>query len=239
MRAVTPPAADATSFGAGGRRAAVTRAIFASASTIPSRFTSVIVSSDAPCAPAGRTTLRFARAFRGTAQDPGPMAWPSERVADGGRPRIRMKLLLSAAPAGVIWIGSRVVEAGATSTGEAGTRRAIRCSCRACASFTRVSSACCAKPASGTRSAAASTKPAALMRPSSRKECSRACCGQWLRDSWRDNRSAMFDSFASPCFSPSGVAFPSCGRALNARAKSDHGSSQRPHEGHCLTKWSD
>lgn len=237
MRAVTP-AADATSFAAGGR-GAVTRAIFASASTTPSRLTSVIVISDDPCAPTGRTTPRFARAFRGTAQDPGPMAWPSERPADGGRPRIRMKLVLSAAPAGVIWIGSRVVEAGATCTGE-NTRRAIRCSGRACASFTGVSSACCAEPASGTRSAEASTKPAALLRPSSRKECSRARCGQWLRDSRRNNRSAKFDSFASPCFNPSCLVLPSCGRALDARAKSDHGSSQRPHhEGNCLSKWSD
>src|SRR5258705_10675206 len=65
-----------------------------------------------PVTPAGTMALREGRLNRGTAQEPGAMAWPSERDTLAGHPRRRTKLLLGRAAGGPTWIDRAACEAG-------------------------------------------------------------------------------------------------------------------------------
>ena len=50
-----------------------TNAVFASASSVPSTLTKLMVSSERPDTPAGMTAFRLDRPSSGTAHEPGPI----------------------------------------------------------------------------------------------------------------------------------------------------------------------
>ena len=87
--------------------------------------------SDEPWMPTGRMTLRLDSTFSGTAQAPGAMAYPSDRAAAIGRPRMRRKLFLAGASGELISIGRRVLEAGCalTTVGTTMTGALLRLGC--------------------------------------------------------------------------------------------------------------
>src|SRR5688500_4599779 len=70
---------------------AISRVAFVDVSTRPSTVSSDMVISVSPSDPAGTVIVSVARADSGTAQEP-PTIWrPSDRLADGGNPRMRRK----------------------------------------------------------------------------------------------------------------------------------------------------
>ncbi len=72
--------------------------VFASAKISPSMLTRPMAIMWSPCIPTGKITSNVRSAICGTAHEPGAMAWPSDRAAAGGNPRMRMKLSFGARP---------------------------------------------------------------------------------------------------------------------------------------------
>ena len=85
--------------------------------------------SDRPETPAGTMAFSEGRPNKGTAHDPGAMAYPSDSETLLGRPRRRTKVLPGTLPGGPTWIDNGACEAGSAVIVVATTMRGASARC--------------------------------------------------------------------------------------------------------------